>query len=766
MDLDWLAAIVERMRAEGREALLEPEGLQILEALGIATPKHVLVESAPQAAEIDLSRFPGDRVVVKAVSAGLTHKSEAGGVAVTSKDRRLISDAIRAMTGRLGDLDLRGYLVAEFVAYDPAPGGELLLGARWTDDFGPVVTCGPGGIYAELLSDSLKPDAGLAIASPFQLDAGAAAEILKDITVARLLTEQLRGQPPRLELASLVDMILKFADFARAAIPLWLSEFELNPVVVRNGELVALDVLGRAGPEVKQPPAGRPLHKLDMLFKPSAIAILGVSARLNPGHVILNNIIRDGFDRGHIFVVKPGSETIEGCRCVADISSIEGTVDLLILAIEAAQVPEVLRRVIDSQKAESAILITGGLEERPEAEAISSEVRSLLDRSRATAWGGPAVVGANSMGIRSAPGRYDATFLPEHKLGLSKEQRLPIALISQSGAYQAARMSELGFDVRYAISAGNQTDLTIADYLSHLKDDTEVDIFAVYAEGFKPRDGLRFLEAAREVVAAGRTVILYRAGRTREGGAAAVTHTASIIGDYRVTRELATHAGVIVCETNDDFTDMLKLCSLLRSKNVGGLAPWRCCQRRIRVRGRGRSSERTTSADLQRADRAAAVDLAQRDRDRRDRRGAQSARHHPHERRCVIRERGSPRALRRERRRRLRRLRAADTGTRHAAFGCDSRRFQRSVDRRSSGAAQPRNREGVGGFRRRRRTLRRAGAAAAAGRPARVPERRSRRPPVQPILPNRATQTLSSRQTRPPPRPTGCQVTSWPSATR
>ncbi len=571
MDLDWLAAIVERMRAEGREALLEPEGLQILEALGIATPKHVLVESAPQAAEIDLSRFPGDRVVVKAVSAGLTHKSEAGGVAVTSKDRRLISDAIRAMTGRLGDLDLRGYLVAEFVAYDPAPGGELLLGARWTDDFGPVVTCGPGGIYAELLSDSLKPDAGLAIASPFQLDAGAAAEILKDITVARLLTEQLRGQPPRLELASLVDMILKFADFARAAIPLWLSEFELNPVVVRNGELVALDVLGRAGPEVKQPPAGRPLHKLDMLFKPSAIAILGVSARLNPGHVILNNIIRDGFDRGHIFVVKPGSETIEGCRCVADISSIEGTVDLLILAIEAAQVPEVLRRVIDSQKAESAILITGGLEERPEAEAISSEVRSLLDRSRATAWGGPAVVGANSMGIRSAPGRYDATFLPEHKLGLSKEQRLPIALISQSGAYQAARMSELGFDVRYAISAGNQTDLTIADYLSHLKDDTEVDIFAVYAEGFKPRDGLRFLEAAREVVAAGRTVILYRAGRTREGGAAAVTHTASIIGDYRVTRELATHAGVIVCETNDDFTDMLKLCSLLRSKNVGGL---------------------------------------------------------------------------------------------------------------------------------------------------------------------------------------------------
>ncbi len=66
-------------------------------------------------------------------------------------------------------------------------------------------------------------------------------------------------------------------------------------------------------------------------------------------------------------------------------------------------------------------------------------------------------------------------------------------------------------------------------------------------------------------------MILYRAGRTREGGAAAVSHTASIAGDYTVTRELASHAGALVCETTDDFTDMLKLCALLRSKSVAGL---------------------------------------------------------------------------------------------------------------------------------------------------------------------------------------------------
>lgn len=571
MHLDWLADIVTRARGEVREALLEPEGLQILEALEIATPEHAFVESARQAAELDLSRFPGDQVVVKAVSPALTHKSEAGGVVFVSKDRRSIVDAITEMAAKLRERELRGFLVCEFVEFDRAPGGELLLGARWTADFGPVVTLGAGGRYTELLTDSLKPEAGLAVATPFELDAGAVIELIRDLTIARLLTEEMRGQPPRLELAVLVDMILKFGKFARAAIPRWLSEFEVNPFVARDGQLVALDVLARWQEEVESPPAPRPLHKLDRLLKPGRIAILGVSERLNPGRMILNNIIGAGFDRSKIFVVKPGSDTMEGCPCVADLSSISGTVDLLILALEAAQIPEVLGRVIETEKAESIVLITGGIEERGEARGISSAIRASLATARSTKWGGPLVVGANSMGVRSAPGRYDATFLPDSKLGLSSERTLPIAVISQSGAYQAARMSDLGFDIKYAISAGNQTDLTIADYLMHLKDDAELETFAVYAEGFKTGDGRRLLEATREIVATGRWVILHRAGRTPEGAAAAVSHTASIAGDYTVTRHLMSQAGAIVCDTTDDFTDMIRLCALLRSKRIDGL---------------------------------------------------------------------------------------------------------------------------------------------------------------------------------------------------
>ena len=63
-------------------------------------------------------------------------------------------------------------------------------------------------------------------------------------------------------------------------------------------------------------------------------------------------------------------------------------------------------------------------------------------------------------------------------------------------------------------------------------------MFAVYVEGFRPLDGLRFLEAAREITSQGRTVILYRAGRTPAGAKASASHTASIAGDYAVMRAL------------------------------------------------------------------------------------------------------------------------------------------------------------------------------------------------------------------------------------
>jgi acyl-CoA synthetase (NDP forming) len=241
--------------------------------------------------------------------------------------------------------------------------------------------------------------------------------------------------------------------------------------------------------------------------------------------------------------------------------------------VAAERVPEVLTSTIALSKAESVIVIPGGLEEKSGSEEIIEGMQAALSRARTMDWQGPVINGGNCLGIRSRPGRYDTLFLPSYKMPQPADESQPAALISQSGAFLAAKMSKLQeLDFRYAISVGNQFDLTIGDYLSYLGDDPELEVFAVYVEGFRRLDGMKFLQAAREIGRRGGTVILYRAGRTTAGAAAAASHTASIAGNYAVTRSLAAGVGVVVAETMADFEDLVGLFLALRGKRVAG---WR-----------------------------------------------------------------------------------------------------------------------------------------------------------------------------------------------
>lgn len=134
-----------------------------------------------------------------------------------------------------------------------------------------------------------------------------------------------------------------------------------------------------------------------------------------------------------------------------------------------------------------------------------------------------------------------------------------------------ARASKLaGIRPKYTITAGNQMDVTVGECLAYLGADAAIRVFAVYVDGFKPLDGLQFLEAASAIVESGRIEVLYRAGRTPAGAGAAASHTASIAGDYAVTRDLARAAGVIVAETIEDFEVFVRLFTWLGRKAIHG----------------------------------------------------------------------------------------------------------------------------------------------------------------------------------------------------
>jgi acyl-CoA synthetase (NDP forming) len=580
IDLARIRRTVDRARAAGQRSLLEPDARELLEAMGIAVPAASFVRLAaggPDTAAIDdVVLEPGiDRVVVRVVAPDVVHKTEIGGVAVVTRDRDAILAAMRGMIERLAGRDVVGFLVAAFVDHEPDLGGSLLVSARWTPDVGAVVTVGVGGVDAEAIARDLRRDRAVALLSP-SLTAGDDVEaVLRGSVAVRLATGDRRGQPPRLPMPALVDVVERFLALAEACLPADLTSLEINPLVIsRNGGgLVALDVLGEvgSGSSPVDPVAGRPVGKLDRLLEPRSVALIGVSAGMNPGHIILRNLLRDGFDPGRITVVKPGIDVIDGCACVPDVASLRGPVDLFVVAVAAAHAAEVVAEVVERDAAQAILVIPGGFEEKQGSEAIVGRMRVALSTARSRPGGGPLLNGGNCLGFRSVPGRVDTMFIPPTKLPGPSGPPAPLAIVAQSGAFAITRLGRLAdLHPRYLVTVGNQMDLTVGDHVAHLAEDPSIRVFGVYVEGFRPLDARRLIEAAGRIRARGGTVVLSPAGRAPAAAAASASHTASIAGDVTAIRALASQAGVLIADTLEQFDDLVRTATLLDGRAVAG----------------------------------------------------------------------------------------------------------------------------------------------------------------------------------------------------
>ncbi|MEX2419278.1 MAG: CoA-binding protein, partial [Acidimicrobiia bacterium] len=226
--------------------------------------------------------------------------------------------------------------------------------------------------------------------------------------------------------------------------------------------------------------------------------------------------------------------------------------------------------VIACGNARSIALISGGLGERPGTEEAANRVRRAIVASQ-VAGGSPVVSGPNSMGIRSEPGRYDATFIPAERMTPADKQSHPVGLVAQSGAFTLSRLDRLPWlQPRYVVTVGNQIDLTVGDYLEHFASDPEVLVAAAYIEGLAPGDGDRALRAARRIRGRGGVLLWYRGGRTAAGAKSAASHTAAVATDDLVAQMLGAAAGVLEAGSLEEFDDLLRLAVLLRERSIGG----------------------------------------------------------------------------------------------------------------------------------------------------------------------------------------------------
>ncbi|MGB2906023.1 MAG: acetate--CoA ligase family protein [Candidatus Aminicenantaceae bacterium] len=602
MDID-ITAIEHIFRQAEHETLLEHEVYAVLNALGMDTPDHIFLPVGQEVTGQDLAGIPGRSLVLKVVSHGILHKSDVGGVRFVDKDpeavNRTVADMLEKIPERFrlwqqefhpgGKTDvsedsaalIQGTLVLEAVDYEKSGfGSELLLGLRNSREFGPIVSMGSGGLDVEYLNARIKEGRSVSISSAHLTEGKDVSRILRPLAFYDKLTAGFRGLPPLVAEKKLAELFLKFQRLGAHFSPysqdseFVIEEAEINPFVISRGRLLPLDGLCRISRSKLRVPE-RPYADIGFLLMPRSIGIIGVSEKMNIGRIILNNILKQGFPREKVYVVKPGVQEIEGCRCVPDVAGLPETVDLFVHTVSAELGFQVMRDLIQAQKARSVIFIAGGMGEKEGTEEIERGIKILIRDSRAANQHVPVVNGGNCLGIFSRPGKYDTTFIPEHKIFSMPRGDMrphPLVYLSQSGAYMISRMSQIpGIEPAYAVSIGNQIDLTISDYLNYLKNRDEARIFALYIEGFLPGDGLALVRAAQEITRQpGKAIVAFKAGRSPEGRIASASHTASVAGDFEVSRALLGQAGVIVSETIDEFENTTRGLCFLADKKVRG----------------------------------------------------------------------------------------------------------------------------------------------------------------------------------------------------
>jgi acetate---CoA ligase (ADP-forming) len=221
---------IARLPKLGKGAQPEWLGKQVLAAAGIRVPAGKLARTPDEA--VTVANTIGYPVVLKAQAAALSHKTEAGGVALNLTDEarlRAAWDTMISNVKRAADVVLDGALVETMCPR----GVELMVGAKRDPGWGTVLLLGLGGIWVEALGDVQL--------LPSNADEAQIREAIGKLRAAKLLAG-VRGAP-----AADVDAVVRAVRTIDRLMQCFdeLTEIDVNPLMVHAAKegATALDAL-------------------------------------------------------------------------------------------------------------------------------------------------------------------------------------------------------------------------------------------------------------------------------------------------------------------------------------------------------------------------------------------------------------------------------------------------------------------------------------------------------------------------------------------
>ena len=275
------------------------------------------------------------------------------------------------------------------------------------------------------------------------------------------------------------------------------------------------------------------------LLQPRSVAVVGASRRRGTvGRAILRNIVTGGFT-GPVYAVSPHAQAMEGVPCVASVDDLPGPVDLAVIAVPPAAVPEVAAQC--GRNGVRALVVISS-----SRGAAGAELLAVCRQH------GMRLLGPNCFGVIVPWIGLDATFAADHPV------RGVAGLMVQSGGVGIAlleQMSRLGIGVSSFASAGDKYDVSPTDLLTWWAQDEVTQLAVLYVESFgNPR---KFAGTARRV--AQRMPVLTVVGARSPAGHRAASHTAAAATPLASQEAMFDQAGVIATRSLGELVDAAAL---------------------------------------------------------------------------------------------------------------------------------------------------------------------------------------------------------------
>mgnify|MGYP006283047955 FL=1 len=234
VDTGRVKEIIKEVQKDNRTVLLSAEAAEIFECYNIPAPKSRLAHTPQEA-----MKFQPEigKTIMKIVSPQIIHKTDIGGLV---KDIESPEDAFEAYiqivdnAKKFGPQNaiIYGVELQEMIDFEEKEKvNELILGMSKDPQFGPMLMCGSGGIYANFLKD-------VSFKLSYKFTENDAREMLQETKIYRLL-QGVRGEPTS-DIDGVIEVLLKLSqlvnDFPE------IVEMDINPLLVFVDGINAVDI--------------------------------------------------------------------------------------------------------------------------------------------------------------------------------------------------------------------------------------------------------------------------------------------------------------------------------------------------------------------------------------------------------------------------------------------------------------------------------------------------------------------------------------------